>query len=69
MEWWEQKTDWGEESKGGEEVRPGNIDNSFENICHTELERHELVAGEHGVQEIFFEMGSPRMCLYADGKI
>lgn len=63
------KTDWDEESKGGEEGRPGNVGNSSKNIWHMEMERHELVAEEHRVEEIFFEMGFPWMCLYADGKI
>lgn len=41
------KTDWDEESKGGEEGRPENVGTSFENIWHMEMERHELVAEEH----------------------
>lgn len=63
------KTDWDEGSKGGEDGRPGNVGNSFENIWRMEMERHELVAEEHRAEEIFFEMGFPWMCLYADGKI
>lgn len=63
------KTSGEEHSKGAEEGGPVSIDGSFGDICHKQMQGHELVAGGgHGVKEMSFQTGCPTMCLDAGGK-